>query len=169
MIANTYLYKTKLQATEKTIDHYAEILRNDPDLQKLIDEHNASKAHYDYMVKCSKKKVIAHLVNRLGVALKDAGYNYVSTWPTMDSAMDEAYGLTNERNLSANIVDRETGEILVMYEGGQITWRDKSTLPDGEVIPVYELDYDHPYVKVSNYVVFDLVDNKYYEPQTGSI
>lgn len=120
MIVNTYLYKTKLQATEKIISRYAEILRNDPDLQKLIDEYTVRKAHYDYMVKCPKKKVTAHLINRLGVAI--SGYNYVSTWPTMDSAMDAAYDLTNEKELSANIIDCETGAILMMYKNGQITW-----------------------------------------------
>lgn len=127
MIVNTYLYKTKLQATEETINRYAKILHNDLDLQELIDEYNARKAHYDYMVKCSKKKVTAHLINRLGVTI--SGYDYVSTWPIMDSAMDAAYDLTNEKELSANIIDCETGAILMMYKNGQITWRDKSTLP----------------------------------------
>lgn len=115
-----------------------------------------------------RKKVSARLVDRLGVTLKHSGYN-AFTCPTMDFAMDTAHALTNGTELSANIIDRETGEVLMVYEGGQVTWRDKSTLPDGEVIPVYELDYEHPYVKINNYVVFDLVDNKYYEPQTGSI
>lgn len=69
-----------------------------------------------------RKRITAHLENHLGVSV-DRGYDYVSTWATMDSAMDEAYDLTRNRNLSADIIDRETGEILVQYENGEITYR----------------------------------------------
>ena len=92
--------------------------RCEQDLCKLLEQKQAAK-----------KKVTAHLVNRIGVCIKGLGYNYVSVWPTMDSAMDEAYGLTNVRNLCANIIDREIGNILVQYENGKIIWRDKSTMP----------------------------------------
>ena len=129
MIANTYLYKIKLQATEETLSKYARFVRCDSDYQKMANEHNERKEYYDYMVKSPNKKVNAHLVNRLGVCIHELGYNHVSVWPTMDSAMDEAYSLTNERNLCANIIDREMGNILVQYENGKIIWQDKSTLP----------------------------------------
>lgn len=69
-----------------------------------------------------RKRITAHLENRFDVSV-DRGYNYVSTWATMDAAMDEAYDLTRNRNLFADIIDRETGEILVQYENGEITYR----------------------------------------------
>lgn len=69
-----------------------------------------------------RKRITAHLENRFGVSV-DRGYNYVTTWATMDAAMDEAYDLTRGRNLFADIIDRETGEILVQYENGEITYR----------------------------------------------
>lgn len=128
MIAHTYLYKTKLQATEETLSKYAGFARYDSDYQKMVNEHNERKEYYDYMVKSHNKKVTAHLINRIGVCIKGLGYNYVSVWPTMDSAMDEAYGLTNVRNLCANIIDREIGNILVQYENGKIIWRDKTSI-----------------------------------------
>lgn len=67
-----------------------------------------------------RKRITAHLENRFDVCV---GSHAVTTWATMDSAMDEAYDLTRNRNLFADIIDRETGEILVQYENGEITYR----------------------------------------------
>lgn len=67
------------------------------------------------------KRITARLGNRFGVHLSS---NYcVNAFPTMDSAMDEAYDLTTRWYHFADIVDRETGEILVQYENGEITYQ----------------------------------------------
>lgn len=121
MIVNTYLYKPKLQATEKIISRYAEILRNDPDLQKLIDEYTVRKAHYDYMVKCPKKKVNAHLFNRYGNS-HHGFYSYYHVGNNLEEMKANAIATTYDTDKVVDIVDRETGEILVVVCQGFVTY-----------------------------------------------
>lgn len=78
-------------------------------------EHQLTMLRYS-----PRKRITAHLENRFDVCV---GAHSVTTWATMDAAMDEAYDLTRGRNLSADIADRETGEILAQYENGEITYR----------------------------------------------
>lgn len=67
------------------------------------------------------RKIYARLTNSFEVLL--FAQHRVSVWPTLLDAMNEAQDLTYRRNLSAAIVDRETGEALVEYNSGEVTYQ----------------------------------------------
>ena len=118
-------YEVNYQAVNSQTD---EELENCFDRMKELQKYEAlARAEYidlehqlTMLRHSPRKRITAHLENRFGVCV---GTHSVTTWATMDAAMDEAYDLTRNRNLFADIVDRETGEILVQYENGEIIYR----------------------------------------------